>query len=399
MLETVERISSFTATPLAAQPNAGRPRDVEGRNLYLTSPEYMASYARRFIASGVRLVGGCCGTTPEHIRQIKAAVIRAAATAAKSSSVTAPAAVAERSVATVPLGERSKLAAALAAGRFVRIVELRPPRGYVSDTLIEQARALERAGIDAVNISEGARGGARMSALALAVLVQQHTAMETVLQYSCRDRNLLGMQSDLLGAHLLGIRNILCLTGDYPTVGDHKDAKPVYDLDSVQVMQLVKGFNEGRDLAGNKLDGVTEYMIGAAVTPEMDPQGPMLAKFEAKVKAGASFFQTQAIYDAAHFANFMKQIRPFKARVLAGILLLRSAKMAEFLNANIPGISVPAETIAELRAAGPKHEQEVGIEIAVRTIKAVRSHCDGVHLMVLKATDKLPDLLTKAQLG
>jgi 5,10-methylenetetrahydrofolate reductase len=209
----------------------------------------------------------------------------------------------------------------------------------------------------------------------------------------------LGIQSDLLGAHLLGIRNILCLTGDYPTVGDHKDAKPVYDLDSVQIMQLVRGLNNGRDLAGNKLDGSTDYLIGAAVTPEADPLGPMLAKFETKVRAGAQFFQTQAIYHPEQFGSFMQAVRPFKVKVLAGILLLRSAKMAEFMNANIPGVSVPEEMIAELRAAGDQRALDVGVEIAVRTIKTVRPHCDGVHIMAIKAIERLPEILTKAELG
>jgi 5,10-methylenetetrahydrofolate reductase len=297
----------------------------------------------------------------------------------------------------VSTGPRRRLKEILDRGEFAVTVEYNPPKGTNVQPILDNAKLL-LGRVSGVNVTDNTAAIMRASSLSLCKLLHD-MGHDPVMQMTCRDRNRIGMQSDLLGAHLLGIRNILCLTGDYPTVGDHKDAKPVYDLDSVQIMQLVKGFNEGRDLAGNKLDGVTEYMIGAAVTPEMDPQGPMLAKFEAKVKAGASFFQTQAIYDAAHFAAFMKQIRPFKAKVLAGILLLRSAKMAEFLNANIPGISVPAETIAELRAAGPKHEQEVGIDIAVRTIKAVRSHCDGVHLMVLKATDKLPDLLTKARLG
>jgi 5,10-methylenetetrahydrofolate reductase len=206
------------------------------------------------------------------------------------------------------------------------------------------------------------------------------------------------MQSDLMGAHMLGIRNILCLTGDYPTVGDHKEAKPVYDLDSVQVMQMVKGLNEGRDMAGNKLDGATDFAIGGAVTPEADPLGPMLAKFEVKVKAGAQFFQTQAVYHPDQFASFMKAVRPFKVKVLAGILVLRNAKMAEFMNANIPGVSVPQFMIDDLRAAGTKSE-DVGVDIAIRTINAVRPHCDGVHIMAIKATHRLSEIITKAGLG
>jgi methylenetetrahydrofolate reductase (NADPH) len=222
---------------------------------------------------------------------------------------------------------------------------------------------------------------------------------DPVMQMTCRDRNRIAIQSDLLGASMLGIRNILCLTGDYPTVGDHKEAKPVYDLDSVQVMQLVQGLNNGKDMVGNKLDGSTLFNIGAAVTPEADPIGPMLAKFEVKVKAGAQFFQTQAIYNSGQFVGFMKTVRPFKVKVLAGILVLRNAKMAEFMNAHIPGVSVPQEMIDELRQAGDKQAEDVGVEIAVRTIKAVRPHCDGVHIMAIKATHRLSEIITKAQVA
>jgi 5,10-methylenetetrahydrofolate reductase len=294
-------------------------------------------------------------------------------------------------------GPRRRLKEILDRGEFAVTVEYNPPKGTGTTAILDNAKLL-LGRVSGVNVTDNTAAIMRASSLSLCRLLYE-MGHDPVMQMTCRDRNRIGIQSDLLGAHLLGVRNILCLTGDYPTVGDHKDAKPVYDLDSVQIMQLVQGLNQGQDLAGNKLDGVTDFMIGAAVTPDMDPPGPMLAKFEAKVNAGARFFQTQAIYHADQFAGFMRKVRPFKARVLAGILLLRSAKMAEFLNANIPGITVPPETIAELRAAGPKHEQEVGIDIAVRTIKAVRSHCDGVHVMALKAIDRLPDILTKAQLG
>jgi 5,10-methylenetetrahydrofolate reductase len=294
-------------------------------------------------------------------------------------------------------GPRRRLKDVFDRGEFAVTAEYNPPKGTNASAILDNAKLL-LGRVSGVNVTDSTAAIMRASSLSLCRLLYE-MGHDPVMQMTCRDRNRIAIQSDLLGAHLLGIRNILCLTGDYPTVGDHKDAKPVYDLDSVQIMQLVGGFNEGRDLAGNKLDGATEFMIGAAVTPEADPQGPMLAKFEAKVNAGARFFQTQAIYHADQFGSFMKKVRRLKAKVLAGILLLRSAKMAEFLNANIPGICVPPEMIAELRAAGPKHEQAAGVEIAVRTIKAVRPHCDGVHLMAIKAIDRLPEILTKAELG
>ncbi|MFM8552884.1 MAG: methylenetetrahydrofolate reductase [Nitrospiraceae bacterium] len=285
----------------------------------------------------------------------------------------------------------------LARGEFAVTVEYNPPKGTNITSLLANAKALVGR-VHGVNVTDNTAAVMRASSLSICRMLYE-MGHDPVMQMTCRDRNRLGMQSDLLGAHILGIRNILCLTGDYPTVGDHKDAKPVYDLDSVQVMQLVQKLNMGQDFAGNKLDGATDYTIAAAVTPEMDPQGPMLAKFEAKVNAGAQFFQTQAIYHPEQFGAFMGAVRKFKVKVLAGILLLRSAKMAEFMNANIPGVCVPQEMIAEMREAGDKKALDVGVEIAVRTIKAVRPHCDGVHIMAIKAVDRLPDILTKAGLG
>lgn len=292
---------------------------------------------------------------------------------------------------------RRRLKDVLDRGEFAVTIEYNPPKGTNATAILDSAKSL-LGRVSGVNVTDNTAAIMRASSLSICRLLYE-MGHDPVMQMTCRDRNRLAIQSDLLGAHLLGIRNILCLTGDYPTVGDHKDAKPVYDLDSVQVMQLVQGFNQGRDLAGHKLDGATEFLIGAAVTPEMDPPGPMLAKFEAKVNAGARFFQTQAVFHADQFIAFMRKVRQFKVKVLAGILLLRSAKMAEFLNANIPGIAVPSDMIAELRAAGPGREQDVGVEIAVRTIQAVRPHCDGVHLMALRAIDRLPELLSKAELG
>jgi len=290
-----------------------------------------------------------------------------------------------------------RLKEALDRGEFAVTVEYNPPKGTNIAPLLANAKSLVGR-VHGVNVTDNTAAVMRASSLSICRMLYE-MGHDPVMQMTCRDRNRLGMQSDLLGAHILGIRNILCLTGDYPTVGDHKEAKPVYDLDSVQVMQLVQTLNSGKDLAGNKLDGATDYMIGAAVTPEADPLGPMLAKFEAKVNAGAQFFQTQAVYHPDQFAGFMQAVRKFKVKVLAGVLLLRNAKMAEFMNANIPGICVPDDMIAELRAAGDQRALDVGVDIAVRTIKAIRPHCDGVHIMAIKAVDRLGEILTKAGLS
>jgi 5,10-methylenetetrahydrofolate reductase len=291
--------------------------------------------------------------------------------------------------------EPQRLIDVLNRGTFAVTVEYNPPKGTNISSILENAKQLVGR-VHGVNVTDNTAAVVRAGSLPVCRLLYE-LGHDPVMQLTCRDRNRIAMQSDLMGAHMLGIRNILCLTGDYPTVGDHKEAKPVYDLDSVQVMQLVQGLNNGKDMVGNKLDGSTAFTIGAAVTPEADLVGPVLAKFEVKVKAGAQFFQTQAVYRPDVFASFMKQVRPFNVKVLAGILLLRSAKMAEFMNANIPGMSVPSEMIDELKAAGEKAE-DVGVDIAVRTIKAVRPHCDGVHIMAIKATHRLGEIITKAEL-
>lgn len=292
--------------------------------------------------------------------------------------------------------EPQRLLDVLNRGTFAVTVEYNPPKGTNISAVLENAKQLVGR-VHGVNITDNTAAVVRAGSLPVCRLLYE-LGHDPVMQLTCRDRNRIAMQSDLMGAHMLGIRNILCLTGDYPTVGDHKEAKPVYDLDSVQVMQLVQGLNNGKDMMGNKLDGSTAFTIGAAVTPEADLIGPVLAKFEVKVKAGAQFFQTQAVYNPEIFASFMKQVRPFNVKVLAGILVLRNHKMAEFMNANIPGMAVPKEMIDELKAAGDRAE-DVGVDIAVRSIKAVRPHCDGVHLMAIKATHRLAEIITKAELG
>lgn len=292
--------------------------------------------------------------------------------------------------------EPQRLSDVLNRGTFAVTVEYNPPKGTNISAVLENAKQLVGR-VHGVNITDNTAAVVRAGSLPVCRLLYE-LGHDPVMQLTCRDRNRIAMQSDLMGAHMLGIRNILCLTGDYPTVGDHKEAKPVYDLDSVQVMQLVQGLNNGKDMMGNKLDGSTAFTIGAAVTPEADLVGPVLAKFEVKVKAGAQFFQTQAVYNPEVFAGFMKQVRRFNVKVLAGILVLRNHKMAEFMNANIPGMSVPQEMIDELKAAGDRAE-DVGVDIAVRSIKAVRPHCDGVHIMAIKATHRLAEIITKAELG
>ena len=284
MLETIERMEAVTRLPLSAQPNAGKPRDVEGRNIYLCSPEYMASYARRFIQHNVRVVGGCCGTTPEHVRQIKAAVGSVGAVVASGSGGSAGSRRVAHVVAVtappVPRERKSQLAGRLARGEFVVGVELLPQRGFETEPSIARARELKRYGVDVVSIPDSLRAGARASALSLAVLVEREADVEALLHYSCRDRNLLGIQSDLLGAHAMGIRNVLLVTGDPWRIGDYPDATAVFDVDSIGLTNVVSRLNHGSDVGGESIGAPTAFHIGVSVNPSALNIEEELRRFE-----------------------------------------------------------------------------------------------------------------------
>jgi homocysteine S-methyltransferase len=386
MLETIERLSAVTDARLSAQPNGGKPRDVEGRTIYLASPEYFASYARRFIAHGVRLVGGCCGTTPEHIRQIAAAVRaiepgrdRARGLAAASA---APAVLPEGVTAQpTPRAEKSRLAHALARGKFAVIVEILPPRGYESARIVERARALRIRGVDAVNVPDGPLGAARMSAVATAVLVEQQAGIETLLHYACRDRNLLGMQSDLLGAHAMGIRNLLIVTGDTPQSGDYPVATSVFDVDSIGLTNVVARLNRGVDIGGQPIGCPTSYHIGVAVNPTALDLDRELRRLEYKVEAGAEFAVTQLVFDLDAFDTFMKRIAHLHVPVIAGIWPLESLRQAEFLANELPGVKVTSDVIRRMRAADtPEAALAEGIAIARETVQALDGRVQGVQI-------------------
>lgn len=384
MLETIERMSAVSGARLAAQPNAGKPRDIEGRNIYLSSPEYMASYARRFIAHGVRLVGGCCGTTPEHIRQIKAAV-KALKGSTGSAGSTGAGAVSSRvpvAVVTdhpiVPREEKSALARALAAGRFTTVVSLLPPKGYLCNDTIERARALKIKGVDAVSVPEGPRG-ARMSALSLAVLMQQKAGIETVLQYSCRDRNLLGMQSDLLGAHAMGVRNVILVTGDARSVGDYPDATAVFDVDSIGLTQLVAHLNHGTDIGGQSIGRPTAFHIGVMVNPGAENLDAEIKRFAYKVEAGAEFAVTKPVFDVASVERFMKAIDGFRIPIVVGLWPFESVLNAEFMANEVPGVQVPPAVLDRMRRAADAAAAE-GVAIASEVGRELRGLVQGVHV-------------------
>jgi methionine synthase / methylenetetrahydrofolate reductase (NADH) len=382
MLETVERMSRVSRLPLSAQPNAGNPRDVEGRTIYLCSPEYMASYARRFILKGVRLVGGCCGTTPEHIRQIKLAVRAASAVPAEEKRA-APAVVEVVEPAAPPTAraEKSRMAHALARGKLVALVELWPPKGHRANLTLDSARTLKIRGVDAINIPDGPIGPARMSALSLAVLIEQQAGIETVLHYACRDRTLLGMQSDLLGAHAMGIRNVLLVTGDPPKSGDYPRATSVFDVDSIGLTNVVSRLNRGIDIGGQPIGQPTAFHVGVAVNPTALDPDEELRRFAYKAEAGAEFAVTQVVFDLDAFDRFLKQIEHLRLPLIAGVWPFESAGNAEFMANEVPGVSVPAALIARMRGAStPAAASAEGVAIAREIVQAVKDRVQGIQI-------------------
>jgi len=380
MLETVERMARATTRVLSAQPNAGRPREVEGRNLYLSSPDYMASYARRFILNGVKLVGGCCGTTPEHVRQIKLAV-RALAPAVRGAAVRVDVAARAPAVEPAPVERKSRLANALARGAAVVAVELAPPTGHEAAALVEEARQLKIRGVDVVNIPDALRAGACMSALSAAVLIEQQAGVETLLHYSCRDRNLLGMQSDLLGAHAMGVRNVLLVTGDPVPRGSYPDATAVFDVDSIGLTNVVSRLNSGLDIGGKPIGVPTAFLVGVAANPSARVLDEEVRRFEYKVEAGAEFALTAPIYDLRGFEQFLKRIAHVRIPIIAGLSPFDSLRRAEYMANEVPGVQVPEQLVERMRAADtPQAAMAEGLAIAREIAAALRDLVQGIQI-------------------
>ena len=384
MLETIDRLAQATHARLSAQPNAGKPRDIEGRNIYLSSPEYMASYARRFVARGVRMVGGCCGTTPEHIRQIKSAVKALAPAVARAAAAQRPApgtavAAVEPAERTTPREEKSELANALASGRFATVVSLVPPKGYSADEPIDRARMLKIRGVDVIAVPDSR--GARLSSLSLSVLIQQRAGIETMLQYSCRDRNLLGMQSDLLGAHAMGVRNLLIITGDARSVGDYPDATAVFDVDSIGLTNVVSRLNSGLDVGGQPIGNATAFHIGVMVNPGAENLDAEMRRFEYKVEAGAEFAVTRPVFDVAGFERFYKRVEGMRIPLLVGLWPFESVLNAEFMANEVPGVTVPAPVIERMHHAESADAAAMeGVAIAREVGRALKPLVQGVHV-------------------
>jgi len=379
MLDGIERMRALTTLPLAAQPNAGIPRSVEGRNIYLCSPEYMASYARKFVAAGVRLVGGCCGSTPDHIRVMKSA-LRVGEARAKTSSSASVSAPKVSAAPTTPLGKRSRFGAKLAAGEFVTMVEIVPPKGTDIKKEVEGARFVKSVGVDAINIPDSPRASARMSNQALSLLIQKEVGIEAILHYTCRDRNVLGIQSDLLGAAATGIRNLICITGDPPKMGNYPDATAVFDVDSIGLVNIVHNLNRGLDLGGNPIGTGTSFVIGVGANPGLNDMDEEVRRFAYKVEAGAEYVVTQPVFDLSLLENFLRRIEHHKIPVVAGIWPLVSVRNAEFMK-NELRVSVPDSILERMaRAQTPEAAREEGVAIAREMLIAAREMVQGAQI-------------------
>ena len=380
MLDAVERVRALTSLPLAAQPNAGIPRSVEGRNIYLCSPEYMASYARKFVAAGVRIVGGCCGTTPDHIRVMKSALRVGeargkAATAHVAGSPAAPAAAPVQ-----PLQERSQLGRKLALGEFVTMVEVVPPKGTDIAKELEGSRFLKSVGVDAINIPDSPRASARMSNQALSLLTQREAGIEAILHYTCRDRNVLCIQSDLLGAAAVGIKNLICITGDPPKMGNYPDATAVFDVDAIGLVNIVHNLNRGLDLGGNPIGAGTGFVIGVGANPGLTDLDEEIRRFEYKVAAGAEYAVTQPVFDLRLLENFLRRIEHCRIPLIAGIWPLVSVRNAEFMK-NELRVSVPDSILERMaKAQTPEAARAEGVAIAREMLLAVRHTVQGAQI-------------------
>lgn len=380
MLETMERVSRLTSKPLSAMPNAGLPMRVEGRHIYLSSPEYMAQYARRFLQLGVKLIGGCCGTTPAHIKEIRSEV-RSLQPLVRQTVVKIDEPQAQRkALPKVPMGEKSQLGRKLADGKFVAFVEILPPRGVDASKEIDGSRMCKEAGIDAINVPDGPRASARMSAQITCLQIQQQAGIEAVLHFCCRDRNILGIQSELLGAHTIGVRNLICITGDPPRMGGYPDATAVFDVDAIGLTNIVNGLNQGLDIGGNPMGSQTALLIGVGANPGAHNLEEELRRFEWKVQAGAEYAVTQPVFDISQLEAFMKAVEQYRIPVIAGIWPLTSYRNAEFM-VNELRVPVPEEYMERMRRVeSAEAARAEGVAIAQEMVQRVRPLVSGVQL-------------------
>jgi homocysteine S-methyltransferase len=382
VLTAIEAMRAVTTLPLVAMPNAGMPRAVEGRNIYLCSPEYMASFARKAIKAGAQFVGGCCGTTPNHIRAMKSAIRAIDAQTRAASIEIAPKSQAplNHEIQPVPIAQRSRIGALLAEGTFVTLVEIVPPRGIDCIKEIEGAQLLASRGVHAINIPDSPRASARMSAQSLCIQIQQHVNIETVLHYTCRDRNVLSIQSDLLGASSIGLRNVLCLTGDPPKLGNYPDATAVFDVDAIGLVNIVRRLNHGLDIGGNSIGASTGFTIGVAANPGVPDIDQELRRFAWKVEAGAEYAITQPVFDMKLLEQFLRRIEEFRIPVIAGIWPLTSLRNAEFMRNDLR-VSMPESVMLRMaQTQSPEAARAEGVLIAQEMLTEARPMVQGVQV-------------------
>jgi methionine synthase / methylenetetrahydrofolate reductase(NADPH) len=379
LLNAVEQAVHLTTLPLLVQPNAGIPKEVENRRIYFCSPEYLAEYAKRYVGLGASAVGGCCGTTPEHIRQVVAAVRPLA-------RVRAPRVVSEAAVGAKPrtpagLAEKSRLGARLAGGQWITTVELLPPRGYDLRSMVEKAATLKERGIDAINIPDGPRASARLSSLIAAERILRETKIEPILHFCCRDRNLIGMQADLLACAACGVRNILFVTGDPPKLGDYPHATGVFDADSIGMAAVQRQLNCGLDLGRQAIDPPTFAVIGVGVDPTALNQERELDRFRQKVDAGAEFAITQPVFDTGALLRLLDKIQPHGLPVLAGIWPLASYRNASFMRNEVPGVVVPDSIMERMASVESREDQlAMGVQIAREAVARIRDRVAGIQV-------------------
>ena len=367
--------------PLIVQPNAGLPSRVGERLIYLSSPAYMAEYAARMITAGARMVGGCCGTTPEHIGAMRRALDRAVPgrTAARVQPVKRARADVLEPSSLQATATPTVLQRKLEDRQFVVTVELDPPRGHNIEKLVQGAKLLKERGVEIVDINDGSLGRVRMSVLPTAILVREATGLDVNMHFTCRDRNLMGIQADVLGAHAMDIRNILAMTGDPPRTGDYVNATAVFDVDAIGLIRILTGMNRGLDATGNGIGEPTSFCVGAALNPAAEDAALEMDRFLAKAEAGARWAQTQPVYDLDVLERFFATTRP-PIPVVVGILPLHSSRHAEFLHNEVPGITVPDPVRARMREAGERG-LHAGIETAQALLCDVRSRYAGTYLM------------------
>src|ERR1022692_3545316 len=379
-LETIERMIQVSSKPMSAMPNAGLPMRIEGRNMYLCSPEYMAQYARRLLWAGVKVFGGCCGTTPEHIKLIRSET-RSLQPLQKKLTITVEEPQAKAHALTpVPVAAKSKLGAKLAEGKFVAFVEILPPRGIDASREIEGARRSAEHGIDCINVPDGPRASARMSAQVTCQLIQQHAGIEAVNHFCCRDRNILGIQSELLGAHAAGVRNLICITGDPPRMGSYPDATAVFDVDAIGLVNIVNNLNHGLDIGGNPMGSQTGLLIGVGANPGALNMDEEIRRFDWKVEAGAEYVVTQPVFDLRLLEAFVKRIEHARIPVICGIWPLTSFRNAEFM-VNELRVPVPGDFMERMRKVdNAEKAREEGVNIAREMVTRVRGMVQGVQL-------------------